>query len=346
MIPIDLRSDTVTRPTLAMREAMFYAEVGDDGYGEDPTVNRLEQLAAELCGKEAGLFVSSGTQGNQIAVMVHAGRGQEVICDYQAHMFNSETGGISALSGAQPCPVMAPDGKLTPELIEPAIRERKMNAPQTALITVENTHNAAGGVYYTPAELGAVHALAAEYGIPVHMDGARVANAAVAQGLPLAELARHADSMQMCLSKGLCAPVGSVLVGSAEFIRQARRYRRLLGGGMRQAGILAAAGIVALETMLPRLADDHRNAGQLAQAIATTRLRIDLERVQTNIVLFDTAPLGVSAAEFIVRLREHGILAGNAYGRNKVRMVTHHDVSAGQIEYTISVIQRLAGEAC
>lgn len=344
MALIDLRSDTVTRPTLAMREAMFHAEVGDDGYGEDPTVNRLEQLSAEKCGKEAGLFVSSGTQGNQIAAMVHAGRSQEIICDYQSHMFNSETGGISALSGAQPYPIPTADGKLTPERIEPAIRERKMNTPQTALITVENTHNAAGGVYYTPAELAAIRSLATAHGIPVHMDGARIANAAVAQGLPLAELARHADSMQMCLSKGLCAPVGSVLVGSADFIRQARRYRRLLGGGMRQAGILAAAGIVALETMLPRLAEDHRHAAQLAEAIASTRLRIDLDRVQTNIVLFDTSPLGISAADFIGQLGKHGILAGNAYGRNRVRMVTHHDVSAEQIEYTISALRQLAGQ--
>lgn len=343
MKPIDLRSDTVTRPTQAMREAMFHAEVGDDGYGEDPTVNRLEQLAAKLCGKEAGLFVSSGTQGNQIAVMVHAGRCQEVICDYLSHMFNSETGGISALSGAQPCPILTPDGKLTPELIETAIRERKMNAPQTALIAVENTHNAVGGVYYTPLELAAVRSLATAHGIPIHMDGARIANAAVAQGLSLAELTRHADSMQMCLSKGLCAPVGSVLVGSTDFIHQARRYRRLLGGGMRQAGILAAAGIIALETMLPRLADDHRHASQLAEAIAATRLHIDLTRVQTNIVLFDTTPLGVSATDFIGHLRSHDILAGNAYGRNKVRMVTHHDISAEQIEYTISVLQQLAG---
>lgn len=343
MLPVDLRSDTVTRPTQAMREAMFHAEVGDDGYGEDPTVNRLEALAASLCGKEAALFVSSGTQGNQIAVMVHAGRSQEVICDYQSHMFNSETGGISALSGAQPYPVPTPTGKLSPALIEPAIRERKMNAPQTALITVENTHNAAGGVYYSANELAAIRALADVHGIAVHMDGARAANAAVAQGVSLAELAAHVDSMQMCLSKGLCAPVGSVLVGSADFIRQARRFRRLLGGGMRQAGILAAAGIVALERMLPRLAEDHHHARLLAEAIASTRLHIDLDRVQTNIVQFDTAPLGLSAADFIGRLREQGVLAGNAYGRNKVRMVTHHDVSCEQIGYTISVLQRLAG---
>lgn len=343
MTLIDLRSDTLTRPTPAMREAMFHAEVGDDGYGEDPTVNRLEQLAAKLCGKEAALFVSSGTQGNQIAVMVHAGRSQEVICDYQAHMFNSETGGISALSGAQPCPVPTPTGKLTPALLEPAIRERKMNAPQTALIALENTHNAAGGIYYTPTELAAIRALATTHGIPLHMDGARVANAAVAQGLSLADLAQQVDSLQMCLSKGLCAPVGSLLLGSREFIAQARRYRRLLGGGMRQAGILAAAGIVALETMIPRLADDHRHARQLAEAIAETRLGIDLERVQTNIVLFDTTALDLSAADFIARLREQGILAGNAYGRHKVRMVTHHDISAEQIARTIGVLQQLAG---
>ncbi|SDF21582.1 threonine aldolase family protein [Sporomusa acidovorans] len=339
---VDLRSDTVTKPTAAMRQAMFEAEVGDDGYGEDPTVQELEKLAAQMTGKEAGLFVTSGTQGNQLAVMVHAGKCSEVICEATAHMFGSETGGMAALTGAQPYPVIAPDGKLTPELIEPAIRKKKMNVPSTSLIAVENTHNSAGGVYYTPPELAAIKEVATQYALPVHMDGARIFNAAVAQNIPVADLARYADSMQMCLSKGLCAPVGSVLVGSADFIRQARRYRRLLGGGMRQVGIIAAAGIVALKTMVSRLSEDHAHARLLGEAVAATKLNTDLAKVQTNIVMADVSPLGMQAAQFVEILREHNIRASE-YGKYKVRMVTHHDVSADQIQYAIKVLKKIAG---
>ena len=342
MTMIDLRSDTLTKPTLAMRQAMFDAEVGDDCYGEDPTVRALEELAAHMAGKEAGLFVTSGTQGNQIAVMVHAGKCSSVICDAGAHIFGSESGGIGALSGAQPCPVQAPYGKLTPELIEPALSHSKKNVPTTALIALENTHNSAGGGYYTPAELAAVGALAQQHGVPVHVDGARIFNAAVAQGLPLAALTRHADSVQICLSKGLCAPVGSLLVGTVEFIAQARRYRRLLGGGMRQAGVLAAAGLLALQTMVERLAEDHRHARILAEAIAETRLGVDLATVQTNIVQVDVSPLGLSTANFVDMLKEHGVRASD-YGQKKIRLVTHHDVSRGQIEYVMQIMKALAG---
>jgi threonine aldolase len=342
MTTIDLRSDTVTKPTPEMRMAIFQAEVGDDGYGEDPTVNALEELAARMTGKEAGLFVTSGTQGNQLAVMVHSGRCDEVICEATAHMFGSETGGMAALTGAQPHPVAGRYGKLTPELIEPAIRNKKINTPWTSLVTVENTHNHAGGTYYAPAELAAIRNLTAQYSLPVHMDGARIFNAAVAQGVTVAELAGYSDSMQFCLSKGLCAPVGSMLVGTSDFIARARRYRKLLGGGMRQAGIIAAAGIVALKTMVDRLSEDHNNARKLGEAIAGTKLQVDLATVQTNIVMVGVSTIGKTAAQFIGMLNEQKIRASE-FGKYKVRMVTHNDVSGDDIDYVISVIRKLAG---
>lgn len=338
---IDLRSDTVTKPTAEMRKAMFEAEVGDDGYGEDPTAHELEKLAAQMTGKEAGLFVTSGTQGNQIAAMVHAKKCDEIICEFNAHMFLSETGGMAALSGAQPHPLVGIQGKLTPEIIEPAIRTTKMNVPHTALISIENTHNQAGGTYYTPAELAAIKALAVKHSLPVHMDGARIFNAAAAQKLKVADLAQYADSMQFCLSKGLCAPVGSMLVGTSTFIQQARRYRRLLGGGMRQAGIIAAAGIVALKTMVERLPEDHLHARILGEAVANTKLLVDLATVQTNIVMVDVSPLGVTAAQFIEQLREHQIRVSE-FGKYKIRMVTHHGVSRDDIEYVVKTLIELA----
>ncbi|TCL38847.1 L-threonine aldolase [Anaerospora hongkongensis] len=327
---IDLRSDTVTKPTREMREAMYNAEVGDDGYGEDPTVNALEKLAAEITGKEAALFVTSGTLGNQVAVCAHVGKCDEVICDANAHIFGSEGGGISAHSGAQARPLTTEFGKLKPEQIEDAIRPKKLNSPRTALITVENTCNHAGGTFYTVAELAEIKKVADKYSLPVHMDGARIFNAAVAQNVDTKELCEYADSVQFCLSKGLCAPVGSLLVGSKEFIQNARRHRRIMGGGMRQAGIIAAAGIVALKTMIDRLHEDHEHAYMLAIAIENTRLKIDLKTVKTNIVMCDTYPLGLTAAEFVARLVSRGVRASE-YGKYKVRMVTHHDVTKDDI---------------
>jgi threonine aldolase len=338
---IDLRSDTVTKPTKEMRDAMYTAEVGDDGYGEDPTVNALEILAAEITGKEAGLFVSSGTLGNQVSVCVHVGRNDEVICDATAHIFGSEAGGISANSGAQVRPIPAAYGKLTPELIEDAIRPAKMNAPRTGLITVENTHNHAGGTCYSVLELAAIHQVAKKNSLPIHMDGARIFNAATALGTTVKDLCQYADTIQFCLSKGLCAPVGSMVVGTSDFIKAARRQRRAMGGGMRQVGVLAAAGIVALKTMTGRLAEDHEHAYLLATAIASTRLKIDISTVQTNIVMFDTTPLGIAAAQFISSLATYGIKASE-FGKYKVRMVTHHDVNRNDIEKVTEVLSLLA----
>jgi threonine aldolase len=285
---IDLRTDTVTKPSPEMRLAMFNAEVGDDGYGEDPTVRRLEELAAEMTGKEAAVFVASGTMGNQVSVMVHARRCDTVICEASAHIFGTEGGAMSGLSGALPLPLVGTHGRLTAEQVEDAIRgDKKANISRTALIAVENTHNKAGGTYYTPQQLEAIHRVAQKHAVPVHMDGARIFNAAVAQKLPVAALAQHVDSMQFCLSKGLGAPVGSMVVGTKAFIFQARRARSVVGGSMRQVGILAAAGIVALTTGVERLAEDHLHARMLAEAVANTRLKIDLASVQTNIVILD-----------------------------------------------------------
>lgn len=341
---VDLRSDTVTKPTPEMRQAMFEAEVGDDGYGEDPTVNALEALAAEMMGKEAGLFVTSGSQGNATAMMVHVGKGDEVICEASAHIYGVETGAMAALSGAQPHPVPGVHGKLTPELIEPHVRSRKSNRPKTALIEVENTHNFAGGTYYTPAELAAIRQFADRHSLPIHMDGARIFNAAVAQNINVRELAQYADSIQFCLSKGLAAPVGSLVVGTKDFIQQARRYRNMLGGSMRQAGVIAAAGIVALKTMVQRLCEDHLHARMLADAANGTRLKVDMAAVQTNIVMVDVSPLGMTAVQMVDKLLQHGIKV-NPISRDSFRLVTHKDLSRGDIEYAVGILKKV-GCAC
>ena len=340
MTMIDLRSDTVTQPTQEMRLAMCNAEVGDEGYNEDPTVRRLEALAAEMTGKEDALFVASGTMGNQVAIMVHVGKGDEVLCEATAHIFGSEAAAIAALAGAQPFPIPAKHGKLTPALLEEVIRVPKVNNPRTGLIAVENTHNRAGGTYYSPAELAAIRKLAVQHSIPIHMDGARIFNSAVAQRLPVAQLAQYADSMQFCLSKGLCAPFGSLLVGTREFIEKARRCRQIAGGGMRQAGIMAAAGIVGLTTMVERLAEDHAHARLLGEAIANTSIKIDLDTVQTNLVIFDVSPLGMTAVEFVKALEPHRIKA-SVYGKYRVRMVTHYGISADDVKYTTGVLAKL-----
>ena len=273
---IDLRSDTVTLPTAQMREAMYRAEVGDDVYGEDPTLIELEALGARMTGKEAGLFVTSGTMGNQVAVLTHTQRGDEVICEAESHIFYSEVAGLAVLSGVQARTVPSIKGILSAETIEAAIRPQDIHQPKTTLICLENSHNRAGGTCYSLDSLAAIRKMADRRKLPVHMDGARLFNAALAQGVTVDKIAQYADTVQFCLSKGLCAPVGSLLVGPADFIARARRYRKMLGGGLRQAGILAAAGIVALQNMTDRLAEDHANAAQLAEAVASAGFAIDL----------------------------------------------------------------------
>ncbi len=334
---IDLRSDTVTLPTPGMIEAMAHAELGDDVYGEDPTVNRLQQLAAEMLGKEAGLFTASGTMSNLVAALTHCGRGDEMIVGDQAHMFYYEVGGASALGGIQIRTIPNHQGALDPAEVEAAIRDpRNVHYPTSRLVCLENTHNRCGGVALTPEQVGAVAEVAHRNGLGVHLDGARLFNASVALGIDAAVLVRECDSVNICLSKGLCAPVGSVLVGSREFIDRARKNRKIVGGGMRQAGVLAAAGIVALEEMVGRLAEDHANARVLAEAVAEMPgLRVDLDTVQTNMVVIEVQQRGLSGEEFLRRLQKRGVKV-SPFGGQLVRMVTHYGVTRTDVEKAIS----------
>ncbi len=337
---VDLRSDTVTRPTKEMREAMFRAEVGDDVFGEDPTVKRLEEAGAELAGKEAALFVPSGTMGNQVALLAHTARGNEVIVDAEAHVYYYEVGAPAVLSGVQLRPVEGLHGPDALSLFESAIRDRDIHFPEPALLCLENTHNRMGGTVMEPGMMRLLYEAARERGLAVHLDGARIGNAAVALGCRVSDIARWSDSVMFCLSKGLGAPVGSLLAGSGSFIARARKYRKMLGGGMRQAGILAAAGLVALR-LVDRLAEDHRNARVFAEKMAgIPGIKVDLNRVQTNIVLADVFGTGMSSQEFVSALRERGVLA-IPFGPNLVRFVTHRDVSRADVEFAASVVVEL-----
>ncbi len=326
MKPIDLRSDTVTQPTPAMREAMAKAPVGDDVYGEDPTINRLQEIAAEIMGKEAALFVPSGTMGNLASILAHCGRGDEVLLGDKAHTVIYEAGGISALGGvhSRQLPNQA-DGTILLEDIRAAIRPNDIHQPPTRLIALENTHNRCGGVALSPAYGWAVRSIAEQYGLFLHLDGARIFNASVAQGVSAKELAQPFDSVTFCLSKGLCAPVGAVIVGSGSFINQVRRIRKQLGGGMRQAGILAAAGIVALETMIDRLADDHTKAKKLANELALIpSLVLDPGTPYTNMVFLNISPEFPHTAQWVAaKLKERGVLVG-VVGERRFRLVTHY----------------------
>ena len=324
--PIDLRSDTVTRPTAAMRRAMAEAEVGDDVYGEDPTVNRLEARAAEIFEREAAIFVPTGTMGNQIAVKLHTRPGQEVICESRAHLLDWEMAMVAVFSGCVPRTVVGERGILRWADIEKAIGPKIYYRAPTGLVWIENSHNMAGGTVTPVSVLEEIWAGAAKAGLPTHLDGARVFNAATATGVSVAGLTRGFDTAMFCLSKGLGAPVGSMLVGSREAIAEARSVRKALGGGMRQAGVLAAAGLIALEEMPNRLGEDHLNATLLARAIAECEAaEIDPAAVETNIVIFKLKDEG-DAAGLVHALREQGILA-SAVGPHSVRLVTHFDVS-------------------
>ncbi|HVC47363.1 MAG TPA: GntG family PLP-dependent aldolase [Terracidiphilus sp.] len=323
---IDLRSDTVTRPTPEMRAAMAAAEVGDDVYGEDPTVNLLEKRAAEVFGREAALFVPTGTMGNQIAIRLHTEPGQEVICESRAHILDWEMATTAVFSGCVLRTVTAETGTLTWEDIEPVIFGRGNLRAATGLIELENTANMAGGRVYDQATMDEICARAKERGLAVHLDGARIFNAATALGVDVKTLTRGFDTVMFCLSKGLCAPVGSMLVGRAEQMDQARIYRKALGGGMRQVGVLAAAGLIALERMPMRLHEDHANAKLLAEALETMEgAEIDATTVETNIVIFRLRG-EQTAAELVARLKARGVLA-SAVGPKALRLVTHHDVS-------------------
>jgi threonine aldolase len=341
---IDLRSDTVTRPTPSMRQAMAAAEVGDDVYGEDPTINRLEERAAELLDREAALFVPSGTMGNQIAIHLHTSPGSEVVAESGAHVFNFEMGAMAALSGTLARPITAPGGVLEPVAVEAAIQPAAGYRTPTSLIVLENSHNLAGGRVTPPERMAELTEVARRHHLPVHLDGARIHNAAAALGVTAASLARGCDTVMYCLSKGLAAPVGSVLVGDRDAMTEARRIRKMFGGGMRQAGVLAAAGLVALDEMLPLLVDDNRVARRLGEHLAAIPgVRLDAETVETNIVFFGLAPEApVDAAVLAERLANEGILV-HALSHDSVRMVTHYEISEDDVDEAARAVARVLG---
>jgi threonine aldolase len=336
---IDLRSDTVTHPTDEMRHAMYEADVGDDVYGEDPTVNALEQLAAHMLNKEAALFTSSGTMSNLIAVLTLTHPGNEILLGNEAHMFWYEVGGASALGGI----VMRTipnnqDGQIDLTAIEEAIRGKDIHFPQTTLLCLENTHNRCSGAVLTPDYTSSAVGLALKYGLKVHLDGARIFNAAIALDVSASELAKDVDSVCFCLSKSLSAPIGSLLCGTGKFVENARKWRKMIGGGMRQAGIIAAAGIVALKTMINRLKEDHDNARHLAQGLARIPdITIPHPEIQTNIVMFESSP-NVSGSDFIERLNDYGVKVGY-HGGQKFRAVTHRMVNTADIDEALTRIE-------
>ncbi|MDH4223954.1 MAG: low-specificity L-threonine aldolase [candidate division Zixibacteria bacterium] len=338
---IDLRSDTVTRPSPGMRKAIFEAEVGDDVLGDDPTVKRLEIMVATLLGKEEAVYVPSGTMGNQVALKSLTSPGEEVILDVGSHIYNNEAGAASALSGLQLHPIKGERGILSSVQILQEIRPLNIHHPQTALVVLENTHNSAGGTIYPLEVIQDVHKVAKEHNLKMHLDGARLWNASVATGIPLKEYAKYFDSVSVCLSKGLGAPIGSVVSGNPEFIKRARRNRKMFGGGMRQVGIIAAAGIYAVENNIERLADDHKNAKILAEALAKLEgINIDMETVQTNMVIFEIKDEKKDAFWLVEKLKENDILT-LASGKKKMRLVTHLDVNEEDIQKTIEVFERV-----
>ncbi len=342
---IDLRSDTVTRPTEEMRRAMAAAEVGDDVYGEDPTVNRLERHAAELFGKEAALFVPSGTMGNTIAIKLHTEHGQEVICDDRAHILDYELSMTAWFSGCLVRSIPTDDGILHWETVKNYIRAKAKNNAHTALIEIENTHNIAGGTVYPVSVVDELCRQAHALNLKVHMDGARIFNAACALKKPVSEIAASADTVMFCLSKALGAPVGSMLVGSSEAIARGRSHRKRLGGGMRQAGVLAAAGLVALEETPQRLHTDHQNAKYLANELANLPgIAIDPAKVQTNIVIFDVSGTGLPPARMSADLKQRGVLL-NGINARQMRAVTHYDVDHNACERAISTLAQVVHAA-
>ena len=334
---VDLRSDTVTHPTPEMRQAMAEAEVGDDVYGEDPTLNRLEAMAAEMLGKEAAMFVASGTMGNLVSILTHAQRGDEIIVGDQTHIFRNEAGGASALGGVSYYTLRNDDrGMLDPDEVEGAIRPNNVHFPRTAMVAIENTHNNCGGAVLTPEDTKAIADVAHRHELPLHIDGARIFNAAVSLETPVSELVKDADSVTFCLSKGLSVPIGSIVCGSNEFIERADRWRKMVGGGMRQVGIIAAAGIVALESMVDRLAEDHANARKLAEGLSKiSGISIDPDSLPTNIVRFDVTAR--ETAEIARKLNERGVKGGSP--ARSWRFVTHYGITSDDIDYVLDAVE-------
>ena len=342
MRQVDLRSDTLTRPTPSMMKAMAEAQVGDDVFGEDPTINKLEQMAADRLGKEAALFVASGTMGNLVSLLAHCGRGDEIILGNLSHTFFFEQGGSAAVGGIHPRTVAnQPDGRLALSEIEAAVRSDNIHFPLTRLIVLENTHNLCGGHPLDIDYMQAVGDIARRHGLKIHVDGARFFNAAVALDVKVDQLAAEADSVSFCLSKGLAAPVGSVVCGSRDFVFQARRARKVLGGGMRQAGVLAAAGIVALNEMVDRLADDHANARKLAEGLAEIPgLSIDPALIKTDIVYFEVKRDDMTVAELVKRLEDQGVRM-LPVGPGRIRAVTHYHITPDDIDYALGAFLRV-----
>ncbi len=341
---IDLRSDTVTKPTQAMREAMYRAEVGDDVYGEDPTVNALEAKAAELTGKGASVLVATGTMGNLVCLTTQGRPGDEVICGETCHLFQNEVAGVAAIGGMLTHTLPDAPGYMDPDNVEAVITRATMHAPGTRLLCVEQTHNRAGGAIIPIAILARLREIADRHDLLVHMDGARLFNAATALGVPARDVAQYADSLTFCLSKGLSAPVGSVVCGDREFVERARRKRKIYGGAMRQAGVFAAAGLVALESMIDRLAEDHATARQLAEGLAEIRgFQIDPASVRTNIVIVSIDPAVCAAKDLPALLKTEGVLAGYN-GGNRVRFVTHDGITSADIDTALLSVRTVLKE--
>lgn len=341
-IIIDLRSDTVTLPTIEMKQAIMRAKLGDDVFKEDPTVNKLEELAAKKTGKQAALLVTSGTQANLISLMANTNHGEQVILEAQSHIYWYEVGGISSIAGLFPKTVKSQNGAPNPDKIQAAIVPKDIHFPKPSLICLENTHNRHGGTVIKPQQIQAISNIARNNKLGLYMDGARIFNAAVALGVDVKKITQHVDNLMFCLSKGLSCPVGSLIAGSKDFIVKARKIRKVLGGGMRQAGIIAAPGIIALETMIDRLKDDHDNANHLANQLSTIPgISINQKRVQTNIVMFDIANLGLPEDTFIKDLEKENILA-LSLGKNQIRMVTHRGIEKEHIDRTINAIANIS----
>lgn len=339
---IDLRSDTVTLPTKEMLESIQHAKLGDDVYGEDSTVKELEEIAAEKMDKDAALLVTSGTQANLVSIMSNTKQGDSIILEADSHIYWYEVGGISAIGGRFPIPVLGELGVLDPRNVEDSIRRQNVHFPETRLICIENTHNRAGGTIINPIQIQALNEVSKKNDLKLYMDGARIFNAAIALSIDVKKFTKHVDNLMFCLSKGLSCPIGSLVVGDQDFIERARKIRKVLGGGMRQAGIIAAPGIIALEKMVDRLEEDHRNARRLAEGLSeVSGISVDLRRVQTNIVHIDVKDLGIKSEEFVSRLKIYGILALTR-GKTEIRMVTHRGVEARHIVKTINIVKDIS----
>lgn len=341
MTKIDLRSDTVTKPSREMREYMMAAEVGDDVFSEDPAINQLQQKIAVMTGKEAALFVPSGTQANQVSINAHTIPGTEVICDYQSHIFNYESGAAGLLAGVQLHPLPGKNGHPTAAQVAEAIRPFDDHYPQSSLVCLENTHNKAGGTIFSLKQIAEIDEFVRSRHLKLHLDGARLWNASIATGISISEYASYFDSVSLCFSKGLGAPVGSIVAGSKEFIKRAHYYRKAYGGGMRQAGILAAACEFAVDNNFLRLAEDHQKARMLAEGLnSLSRVEIDLDTVETNILIFDISKTGKEAPQVCNEMEQAGILS-IPFSSTRIRLVTHLDVSLEEVGRAIEILKKL-----